>query len=127
MHGVMVVAMLLPLGCSQKNSAAVVVMGQVTFEGVPIESGKIRFSPIDEVGRPAESLIQNGAYTVEIAPGEVKILIDAYKPGPPDASGMPTQEPFLPASYNSNSQIIRTVSPKDQVIDLALTAAGTLP
>lgn len=122
------IALLLPLGCGQKKSDVVTVSGKVTFGGEAIESGKIRFESADRAGRPAETVIENGEYSVEVAPGEKIVLIDGYKPGPPSEQGFPSSVPFLPAAYNSGSKINRTIAPEgDQVLDFALTASGELP
>ncbi|QDV78712.1 hypothetical protein [Botrimarina mediterranea] len=51
-------------GCAERAPS---VQGTVTYEGKPIESGRIAFSPIGGQGTPFGGLIENGSYSIDEA------------------------------------------------------------
>lgn len=72
--GLLVVAL---VGC--KHDGNVVLDGKVTVNGVPLESGEIRFTPIEEGGQPVGAIIKGGAYQVRVSPGRKTVLVTGYQ------------------------------------------------
>lgn len=90
------------LGCSSNTSAPDmhVVQGTVTFDGQPIEAGRILF-------RQTEG---DGSYKLEVKEGPSEIAITASRliPGKFDNSnGTPEQmgEMYIPAKYNQKTEL----------------------
>jgi len=61
------VAMLILLGCGPANRGSVV--GVVSVEGEPVESGTIRFTRVDREGPSFGTKIENGNYEIRAAEG----------------------------------------------------------
>lgn len=110
----LLLALLFTGGCGE-SSQGIDVEGAITYDGVPVESGLIRFHPTEgQEARYAE--FKNGHYEMkgDVAPmpGAYTVHIDGYKkvkdPGVPDyakdENGMITKS-FIPAKYNANSEL----------------------
>jgi hypothetical protein len=92
------------------------VTGSVSLDGVPLDSGSIRFSSTGEKMVAAGSMIRDGEYSIPAAkglpPGTYRLEITSPdNDAPPvvyrDASGgpgIPTQPERIPPEYNINSQ-----------------------
>jgi hypothetical protein len=65
-------------GCSSNTDAA--LNGQVTYEGKPVEKGRIEFLPADGKGAAAGADIVNGRYAISgLVPGSKTVQITAAK------------------------------------------------
>jgi hypothetical protein len=91
-------------GCDGQGAGLASVKGTVTYQGRPLEEGRIVFQPPQ--GRPSSGAIKAGQI-VEVttfklgdgAPaGPVKVAIQATKPDPKDPTGMATIS-LLPTKY----------------------------
>jgi len=107
-------------GCDDPSMAT--VRGNVTFEGQPVESGKIIFEPVDGVGGTAGGKIEQGTYQFTgpkaIFPGAKIVRITAVrKTGRQVAAGSPEPpgtmvdelERYIPTMYNRASTLRREV------------------
>ncbi|QDU77105.1 hypothetical protein Pan97_41670 [Bremerella volcania] len=106
------------LGCSSSTSAPDmhVVHGTVTFDGKPIEKGRILFRQTEGDGRAYSTEIVEGAYELEVkeGPSEVTITASRLIPGKFDNSnGTPEQigEMYIPAKYNRKTELNALVTP----------------
>jgi hypothetical protein len=79
----MLAAVCLPLlaGCGPEGSTKI-VYGTVTYDGQPVETGKVRFVPIDGTSGPASmSPISNGEFRIEarggVPIGRHRVEVDA--------------------------------------------------
>ena len=106
------------LGCSSNTSAPGmhVVQGTVTFDGQPVESGRILFRQTEGDGKAFSTEIVDGAYELEVkeGPSEVQITASRLIPGKFDNSnGTPEQmgEMYIPAKYNRKSELNALVTP----------------
>jgi hypothetical protein len=118
-------------GCSGETIERATVSGKVILDGKPMPSGQIRFRPTSETGGPSWSTwIKNGEYTTAgtrgTPVGDLRIEIDAYRTpawykGPPPAAdeeeAMIPQEQFLPAKYNTQSELKLTIPPGSGAIE----------
>ena len=98
------------------------VTGTVTYQGKPIEKGSITFDPADNQGISAMGGIENGQYTAEVPPGEKIIRISAVRvTDEKDEYGEAITETYIPAKWNQDSQLKKTVKPgEENKFDLAL-------
>ncbi len=98
------------------------VTGSVTMGGKPIEKGSIVFDPVDGHGASAMGGIENGQFTAEVPPGEKILRISAVRTtAEKDQYGSLITESYIPAKYNLESQIRKTVTPSEEnKFDLAL-------
>ena len=90
-------------GCGN-SSGKVPVHGHVSYRGASIDSAALTFFP--NKGRPESATVENGDYSVELAPGEytavVLIGVDipkGYKEGDP----IPPPKVVLPETYTSQA------------------------
>ena len=131
---------LVVVGCGPSGSERAVVSGKVTFHGVPLKSGEIRFIPIKGTEGPMwGALIADGQYTadgkggVPVGTHRIEILATSTK-GPseggrgldgPPRPGMnaASRKPYIPAKYNRQSTLEITIEPGSGGIvkDFALT------
>ncbi|MCR9119600.1 MAG: hypothetical protein NXI22_21920 [bacterium] len=103
---VVLFSLLVCIGCGSSQTGA--VSGQVTYEGEPLETGRIVFHSTE--GPPASGEIENGEIkNVETsglgagAPvGSVKIAVQATKPDPKDSTGMNVIS-IIPTKYADSS------------------------
>ena len=114
-----------------------VVTGTVNYEGGPLENGMIRFRPIQRTQAPSSGAqIVDGKYTADshggVVAGTYRIEIEAYRidpaydgppPGPLSRDRDPPRQQYLPARYNTNSDLRLTIEPGSRKItkDFALT------
>ncbi len=104
------VALPFVVGCGPQT---VTVSGTVQYEGKPIETGEISFTPPDGEGAPQGAVIANGKYAVDLSPGKKTVrirasrLIPAERRDPRDPAGL--REDFLPAKFNDDSTITVTI------------------
>ena len=116
---------LLLAGCGSGNGLAT-VNGTVTFNGKPLEGAIVEFQPTAEGGSPSAGTTDaKGRYelmhTFEqpgAMPGEHVVSIRTaavYY----DEEGSEGEEP-IPAKYNSQSELKRTVEPGRNTIDFEL-------
>jgi hypothetical protein len=113
----------LPLGCGPSGGAHTYpVTGTVTLGGSPIAEGSIVFDPADGQGSAAMGGIQGGQFTATVPAGEKIIRISAVRTtGETDQYGEPVTESYIPAKYNTDSEIRRTVNPGEaNKFDIAL-------
>ncbi|WP_233198696.1 MULTISPECIES: hypothetical protein [Pirellulaceae] len=104
--------MLGPVGCSSSTSGPDmhVVQGTVTFDGKPIETGRILFRQTEGDGRAYSTEIVEGSYKLEVKEGPTEVAITASRliPGKFDNSnGTPEQmgEMYIPAKYNQKTEL----------------------
>lgn len=91
------------LGCGDNKAE---VKGTVTFDGVRIEDGTIRFENVEQ-NNAEGGAITNGAYAVKIAPGNMKVSFTSSKVvgkkalyDDPKGPFMEVKEDPLPAKYH---------------------------
>ncbi len=75
--GALAWVLVLMAGCGQSSAS---VEGEVTYDGQPIENGRIAFLPADGKGPEAGGDIRNGHYTVaDLPPGPKVVQVEAVK------------------------------------------------
>ena len=117
------VASLVSAGCGDGKPQKYKLSGTVTYEGQPIPEGSIMFMASDLRGQPETAQISNGKYSVDVTPGQKKVVVEASKfVGPEDKTmGVRPRDQYLPNKYNVDSTLTREVKPQDDVYDLTLT------
>ena len=127
-------ALVLLAGCQEKSQLQrTIVSGQVTYQGKPVERGRLRFVPIEGTkGPPAGAVIEGGSYTVKalggVSVGTARVEIKAYREiGPPPdpqspASAMHVRpgKQYLPEKYNKKSELKVTIESGQQTRDFHL-------
>lgn len=119
------------LGCGGKSDGPELhsVTGTVTFDGAPVEEGRILFRPVSGASAHAGN-IKDGKYEIEAVAGEMKVEITASRiiPGKfdtsnPDDEPAPVGEMYIPEKYNSKTELTATVnSDGDNTIPFELTS-----
>jgi hypothetical protein len=110
-------AVLLFCGCPAPKDAE--VSGTVTVDGQLIESGAIRFDPVDGQTPTAGGLIKDGRYSVRVPITTMKVSISAPKvvgkkkiyADQPNSPEMPITVEALPARYNEKTELRLEVKP----------------
>ena len=121
----LLVALLTLVGCSA-GDGLVEIGGTVTFDGEPIPDGRIQFRSTEGDQQAYAGLIENGRYSLRVAPGPASVEVRASRlipgkfvevnPGEKDQAG----EMYIPEKYNSRTELKVTVetSKPDQNFDL---------
>jgi hypothetical protein len=118
-------AALVVTGCGAKGLQRTQVAGKVTLDDKPLADGRIRFVPIGQTHGPAwGAVIKDGAYETAgqgVPAGTLLVQIEAHRtaagfPAAREAAGGvdmggPPQEQYLPARYNSQSELQITIEP----------------
>ena len=109
--GLFTAALLVLGGCADSKSGE--VAGTVSFDGTPIEDGRITFTPADGKSSTAGGKIENGKYAVSGVPlGKSKVSISGSKvigqkalyAGPNSPTAPVTIDP-IPKKYNDNTEL----------------------
>ena len=100
------------LGCGRTSDMPrAIVEGTVTYDGQPIEKGRIRFEPLPGTrGNLSVGVIDHGEYRIDdfggVPVGKHRIELYSYDPNDPAGGpGGPPPKQFLPAKYNYESTI----------------------
>jgi hypothetical protein len=127
-------AVLALVGCGPRSDR-LAITGTVTLDGVPLNSGSIRFSSRDAASpMSAGAMIQDGAYYVPqekgLRVGTYHVEISAPDAAAPPvldrASGMKMAPERIPAEYNVNSeQTINVTADGDNAFDFAISTKPT--
>jgi hypothetical protein len=102
------------------------VHGQVTFDGKPVEEGRILFRMEGDGGKSYSGAITNGAYQVEAEAGKAVVEITATRDtGKVDDMGgaaepVPIKEQYIPAQYNSETTLSAEVTSGSNLIPFDL-------
>jgi len=103
-------------GCTSESGLSTVA-GRVTLDGQPLETGIIRFVPIDGQTATADATVTDGKFAAQVPPGEKRIEITAPNVGgekrmydTPDSPSVEIVEELLPARYNVESELTLTVA-----------------
>jgi len=112
-------------GCRESISGgrqAVKVRGTVEFDGKPLELGEIMFVSDNQEHRAFSAQIQQGTYSALVEAGPYQVQITAMRevpgkfeelPGPDGTvKRWPAQEMYLPAKYNSRTELKVTIQPE---------------
>lgn len=106
----------------EEGPERVVVQGQVSYDGEPVQDGRIRFVPTGETEAPSSgAVIENGKYVADgqggVPVGTHEVKIEGFRPREgaeslPDGVNVETQkDQYLPAKYNEESTLEMTVEP----------------
>jgi hypothetical protein len=102
------------------------VSGTVSYDGKPIEEGRIQFRNTGSDGRAYSAEIKNGNYQMMSEAGSMKVEIIASRVVPgkmqksEDGEMVPVREMFIPAKYNSQTTLTTEVKPQSQNIPFDL-------
>jgi hypothetical protein len=98
---------LVALGCSS-GPRMHKVMGNVTYNGKPVEEGDILFVPTTKSLGPDPGKIKNGRFEFLAKEGTHRVEISASRilpGGAKGAGGEPVAEEYLPERYNTASDL----------------------
>ena len=110
--GLTLVALLGVIGCG-RDSAKSRVTGEVTLDGETVDEGSISFVPSDGQAPTAGGLIEDGKYSVTMAPGPKKVSINspetigqraAYEQDP-NSPMIDIVRDRIPARYNLQTEL----------------------
>jgi hypothetical protein len=129
--GAAVIGLALSVGCGPGGPDVATVEGTVLLDGKPLEGAMVLFTPT--AGRPAGGLTDaSGHYELVYSAdrggamlGEHTVTISTFRPGDPDEGDVGVPEK-VPARYNVQSDLKRTVEDKDNVIDFELDSKGKI-
>ncbi len=104
----LIVALL--FGCNRDGKVA--VSGTITFEGEPIATGHIIFTPVDPSIGPDADKIVDGRFSFRASPGEKRVEVFADRPvGEPDpVMKLQRKEQYIPTRYNEETELVAQVS-----------------
>jgi hypothetical protein len=121
-HAIALITVLFLIGCGTSPSQ-VAVQGTVTYDGDPVQNGQVAFEPRGE-GKMQFGIVSNGNYSIPtefgLVPGEYLVRITASRPtgkmAEADAfvraaDSLEINEQFIPAKYNTNSDLVVTIEP----------------
>jgi hypothetical protein len=115
------------VGCGSSGLDTQPVSGKVTFDGQPISEGRILFRGTGSDPRAFSAEIKNGQYQMEALAGKMRVEITASRPVPGKCDGaeegetVPVGEMYIPARYNSQSELTAEVTSGKNEFDFALT------
>ena len=121
---------LLLMGCSSEPAGPEMftVSGTVTFDGTPVEDGRIQFRKASGDQKAFSAEIKAGAYKLEAEAGTMQVEITASRPSGkfdnsnPDDPPQPIGEMYIPAKYNSETTLTAEVKNSgENVIPFELT------
>ncbi|MFO0935306.1 MAG: hypothetical protein U0798_02185 [Gemmataceae bacterium] len=104
------------------------VSGTVTFDGKAIDQGQILFRRTSGEQRGYETKITEGRYTIQCEPGEVSVVITAYRVVPGKFTTVngpkePVMEMYIPKQFNEESMLKASLDAKPkQEKDFDLTS-----
>ncbi|SFH58997.1 hypothetical protein [Planctomicrobium piriforme] len=104
------------------------VTGTVTFDGVPVDSGRILMREMGGSQRGYSGEIQAGQYLLKTGPGKMRVEITASRPVPgkfdnSNGTPEPVGEMYIPKKYNDASELTAEIQPDDKnVVPFELTA-----
>jgi hypothetical protein len=111
-------------GCG--GASKVEVTGNVTYQGKPIEEGRIRFEPVEKLIAPEGAVIRDGVYHVKLPLGLAKVGItgvrkkeqklDSKANGPT----RPIYEELVPKKYNDEPEITAEIKADTNRLDFDL-------
>lgn len=116
-------------GCNRSNAKPEYpVTGTVKFDGKAVETGTVLFRAAEGDQRGFSGAIQNGNYELKATAGKMKVQITATRliPGkfeelnPGEKS--PVGEMYIPARYNTLSELTAEVQAGSNKFDFDLTA-----
>ena len=92
------------------------VTGQVTYDGQPVENGRITFRKTGDDGKSFATEIKGGGYELEAEAGAMAVEITASRliPGKFDNSNgtpEPVGEMYIPKKYNAATTLTAEVTP----------------
>ncbi|NLF71159.1 MAG: hypothetical protein GX575_19180 [Candidatus Anammoximicrobium sp.] len=99
----------------------------MTFDGQPIAEGRILFRGTGSDPRAFSAEIKNGQYQMEALAGKMRVEITASRPVPGkfDESNpgekVPVGEMYIPARYNSQSELTAEVTAGKNELNFDLT------
>ena len=114
-------------GCS--DGGLIRVTGKVTVDGEPVVQGTIGFFPNDGQGPSAEAVIDEGQYSVSMAPGMKEVVIHGYRqvgekfPWGKEGQAMPILEEIVPAKFHAGSKLTANVQADQTDHPFELSAA----
>lgn len=127
MFGCVAILLAASIGCG--NSGTVSVNGEVTLDGKPVTEGNIQFTAVDGYGRSAAAQIIDGRYSIDAPPGKKRVEIFAMRTieGKFDTTSnpgekTPLREPYIPAKYNTKSELTFEVTDGSAEKDFQLTS-----
>jgi len=114
LYGLICVVVLIGCGAGEEG---VPVSGQVTFNDEPVPKGEIFFISEESELEGYGGDIIDGAFSANVPEGTYKVRISASRetgemepgPGGPDDSPVPVTESYIPAKYNSQTELTATV------------------
>ncbi len=117
-HVCLFLVFLLPCACtpSAPTEDTYPVSGSVTLDGAPLAEGKIRFLTA-ETGALDVLDIQGGKFEGQAKAGNRRVEISAFREGEPmapfpGAEPEPTRVDYIPARYNTESELTANVTPE---------------
>jgi hypothetical protein len=129
---------LVAIGCRKQGIERAIVYGTVSFAGKPMPTGTIHFTPIEGTKTPpGAAQVVDGKYRVEsrggVPVGTHKIEIEAFRPLSPDSPVAieaariakehpnldfpPTREQYVPARYNTASELTISIPAGSKVVE----------
>jgi len=102
------------------------VVGLVTFDGVPVEEGRIQFRSLEGDQRSYGGAVEDGKYALESGTGPMRVEVRAsrlvegkFDESNPDEK-VPIGEMYIPEMYNSRTELTADVHPGGDSIDFNL-------
>jgi hypothetical protein len=118
------------VGCGSTGLDTHPVSGKVTFDGQPVPEGRILFRAVGGDPRAFSAEIKDGLYQLEAFSGKMTVEITASRPVPGkfDESNpgekVPVGEMYIPARYNSRTELTADVATGKNQFDFSLTNDG---
>ena len=118
----LIVGPALLIGCSGPDAGPprYSVTGTVTFDGEPVNDGQVLFLPADGGGQPdAGQLGAGGKFEFQVTAGKKRVEITGFRKtgeitDEDTQETMPVTEAFIPARYNTESELTVEVKPNGE-------------
>ena len=113
----LVSTVLVGCGGAPEGPALYSVTGPVTFDGAPVDTGRIQFRMKQGSGLSYSAEIKGGQYSLQSEAGAVSVEITASRPIPgkfdtsnPDDEPQPVGEMYIPEKYNAKTELSAEVA-----------------
>ena len=114
-------------GGGPEGPALHAVTGTVSFDGVPVDTGRVLYRMKEGSGLAYSAEIKGGQYTLQSEAGAVSVEVTASRPIPgkfdtsnPDVEPRPIGEMYIPEEYNSKTTLTADVASGENTIPFDL-------